>query len=93
MTRACRSLFSLHPLSCSAGCGRCYGHACIRPGTLSSRVGSSVSNGDVVVYLDVLLFRSYISAASDYAYSVLQHVTASEVFNGLTIILHAHWSQ
>ena len=34
------SLFSLHPLSGSAGCGRCYGHACIRLGTLSSRVGS-----------------------------------------------------
>ena len=26
------------------------------------------SNGDVVVYADVMLFRSYISAALDYAY-------------------------
>ena len=51
------------------------------------------SNGDVVVYADVPLFRSYISAALDYAYGVFQHAMVTEEFNALTIIFHAHWSQ
>ena len=41
------------------------------------------SNGDVVVYADVLLFRSYISTALDYANSIFKHATHEE-FNGLT---------
>ena len=41
------------------------------------------SNGDVVVYADVLLFRSYISAALDYANGIFKHATHEE-FNGLT---------
>ena len=44
---------------------------------------NSNGNGDVVVYADVLLFRSYISAALDYANSIFKHATHEE-FNGLT---------
>ena len=41
------------------------------------------SSGDVVVYVDVLLFRSYISTVLDYAYSVFKRDSLEE-FNGMT---------
>ena len=52
------------------------------------------SNGDVVAYADVQLFRSYITAALDYG--VLQHelMGRRQRFSyGLTILMRAHWSQ
>ena len=41
------------------------------------------SSGDVVVYVDVLLFRSYISTVLDYAYGVFKR-DSHEEFNGMT---------
>ena len=60
----------------------------------SSQYGASRLNSDgaVVVFADVLLFCSYITAALDYAYGVFKHAMATEEFNGMTIILRAHWS-
>ena len=46
----------------------------------ASRLNSS---GDVVVYVDVLLFRSYISTVLDYAYGVFKR-DSHEEFNGMT---------
>ena len=41
------------------------------------------SSGDVVVYADVLLFRSYISTVLDYAYGIFKR-DSYEAFNGMT---------
>ena len=51
------------------------------------------SSGDVVVYADVLLFRSYISTVLDYAYGVFKRATLTRNLTECRNLRGAHWSQ